>query len=49
MLPLSRSKVHSTDSISIKSFIDKNTSKTLDRLENKIESDFASLKEDYDW
>ena len=22
---------------------------TLDRLENKIESDFAALKEDYDW
>ena len=27
----------------------KSVAKTLDRLENKIESDFATLKEDYDW
>ena len=27
----------------------KSAVKTLDRLENKIKSDFASLKEDYDW
>jgi len=26
-----------------------NASKTLNRLESKIESDFASLKEDYNW